>query len=123
MGNRDSAIEADYSWVHFSIATSAPLEEEIYIYGKFNNYNLGEENRMYYNPALEIYEGILLLKQGIYNYKYVTKTEEALYLNGVSGTHALTENSYLILVYYRNFGTRHDALIGIGNTSSFEIID
>ena len=123
LGNRDSAIEADYSWVHFSIATSAPLEEEIYIYGKFNNYNLGEENRMYYNPALEIYEGILLLKQGIYNYKYVTKTEEALYLNGVSGTHALTENSYLILVYYRNFGTRHDALIGIGNTSSFEIID
>jgi hypothetical protein len=41
----------------------------------------------------------------------------------VSGNHALTENSYLILVYYRNFGTRNDALIGIGNTSSFEIID
>ena len=78
---------------------------------------------MYYNPALEIYEGILLLKQGIYNYKYVTKTEENLNLNSVSGTHALTENSYLILVYYRNFGTRHDALIGVGNTSSFEIID
>ena len=123
LGNRDSAIEADYSWVHFSIATLVPLEEEIYIYGKFNNYNLGEENKMYYNPALEMYEGILLLKQGVYNYKYVTKMNKSLDLNVVSGTHALTENNYLILVYYRNFGIRHDALIGIGNTSSFEIID
>ena len=121
--NRDNATEADYSWVHFSIATSVPLKEDIYIYGKFNNYNFGEENKMYYNPALEIYEGILLLKQGIYNYKYVTKTEKSLNLNGISGTHALAENIYLILVYNRKFGAQHDTLIGIGNTSSFEIID
>jgi hypothetical protein len=29
----------------------------------------------------------------------------------------------LILVYYRFFGNQYDSLIGVGETSSFEIID
>ena len=78
---------------------------------------------MYYNPSLEIYEGVMLLKQGLYNYKYVAKTSDKLLINSLSDSHALTENRYLILVYYSEFGTRHDALIGFGETSSFEIID
>ena len=120
----DETIEADYSWVHFSL--SAPIllkDQEIYIYGKFNNYQLIEENKMFYNPSLEIYEGVMLLKQGVYNYKYVAKTHESIIYNAISGSHATTENRYLILVYYRYFGNLYDSLIGIGETSSFEIID
>lgn len=123
-GSENGDIEADYSWVHFSL--SAPIllkDQEIYIYGKFNNYQLNEENKMYYNPALEVYEGVMLLKQGIYNYKYIAKTLQSILPNAISGSHALTENHYLILVYYRFFGDQHDSLIGIGETSSFEIID
>ena len=78
---------------------------------------------MYYNPSLEIYEGVMLLKQANYNYKYVVKTPDKLLTNSLSDSHASTENRYLILVYYSEFGTRHDALIGFGETSSFEIID
>ena len=57
---------------------------------------------------------VMLLKQGIYNYKYVVKTPEKLLTSSTSDSHASTENRYLILVYYSNdeFGTRHDALIG-----------
>ena len=118
------SIEADYSWVHFSLYAPAILkDEEIYVYGKFNNYELTEENKMYYNPALEIFEGVILLKQGIYNYKFVTKNAESILLNTISGSHALTENRYLILVYYRFFGNQFDSLIGVGKTSSFEIFD
>lgn len=123
-GSENGYIEADYSWVHFSLSAPMLLEgQEIYIYGKFNNYQLNEENKMYYNPSLEIYEGVMLLKQGIYNYKYVAKTPGSNLYNAICGSHALTENRYLILVYYRFFGDQHDSLIGIGETSSFEVID
>lgn len=115
-------IEADYSFVHFSLAADFELNgEEIYIYGSFNNYHLSDANRMYYNPSLEIYEGVLLLKQGFYNYKYVIKQGNLLNKNALSGTHALTENDYLVLVYYRAIGAQYDALIGIGRTNSFEL--
>ena len=78
---------------------------------------------MIYNPSLEIYEGILLLKQGFYNYKFVEKDSEEFSINTISGNHALTENNYLILVYYKEFGNRYDSLIGYGKSSSFEIVD
>ena len=68
----DPHIESDYTEVYFSLAKQYELkEEEIFIYGKFNNYALTQENKMIYNPSLEVYEGILLLKQGFYNYKYL----------------------------------------------------
>ena len=123
-GTEDESIEADYSWVHFGLSAPKFLEgQDVYIFGKFNNYNLSNENKMYYNPSLEIYEGVMLLKQGLYNYKYVAKTPDKLLINTLSDSHASTENRYLILVYYSEFGTRHDALIGFGETSSFEILD
>jgi hypothetical protein len=123
-GIENGDIEADYSWVHFSL--SAPMllkDQEIFIYGKFNNYQLTEENKMYYNPALESYEGVILLKQGIYNYKYVARANDLELINAISGSHAQTENHYLILVYYREFGDRYDKLIGTSTLSSFEILN
>ena len=123
-GSENGDIEADYSWIHFSL--SAPMflkDQEIFVYGKFNNYELNKENKMYYNPSLEIYEGVILLKQGIYNYKFVAKTQESELYNAICGSHAQTENRYLILVYYRYFGNQYDSLIGIGQSTSFEIID
>ena len=123
-GSENGNIEADYSWVHFSLSAPVLLkDQEIYVYGKFNNYELNEANKMYYNPALEIYEGVILLKQGIYNYKFVAKTPQSELNNAICGSHALTENRYLIFVYYRYFGNLYDSLIAVGKTSSFEIID
>jgi hypothetical protein len=124
MGPGDPDTHADYNYVYFSLAANYQLsDEEIFIYGGFNNYQLADQNKMYYNPSLEIYEGILLLKQGFYNYKYVSKQDEILNKNGLSGSHALTENEYQVLVYYRNIGKQYDALIGVGNANSFELIN
>lgn len=122
MGPGDPDTHADYNYVYFSLAADYQLsDEEIFIYGGFNNYQLADQNKMYYNPSLEIYEGILLLKQGFYNYKYVSKKDEILNKNSLSGSHALTENEYQVLVYYRNIGKQYDALIGVGNANSFEL--
>jgi hypothetical protein len=118
----DPNTHADYSYVYFSLAADYSLNEnEIYIYGAFNNFEINDQNKMYYNPALELYEGVLLLKQGLYNYKYVIKKGNSLYKNALSGTHSLAENDYLVLVYYRSIGTQYDALIGIGKRNSFEL--
>ena len=118
----DPNTEADYSYVYFSLAADYELNDnEIYIYGSFNNYHLSNNNRMYYNPSLEIYEGVLLLKQGFYNYKYVVKKDNQLDKNFLSGSNALTENDYLILVYYRNIGSQYDALVAFGQVNSFQL--
>ncbi len=118
----DPDTEADYTEVYFSLAKQYALkEEEIYIYGKFNNYALTEENRMIYNPSLEIYEGILLLKQGFYNYKYVEVQDENLIKNSISDSHSQTENLYTVLVYHRGIGQMYDALIGVGQAQSFAL--
>ena len=119
----DSHTQADYSLVHFSLAYPYELnqDEAIYIYGAFNQFQLNELNQMVYNPSLEIYEGVLLLKQGFYNYKYVFKQGDRVDKNLLSGTHAQTENNYLILVYYRAIGALNDALVGVGKINSFEL--
>ena len=118
----DSDIEADYSLVYFSLASNFNLEnDQIYVYGGFNNYQLSEYNAMYFNPALGLYESVILLKQGFYNYKYVVKKEGGLYKNEICGSFALTENNYLVLVYYRAIGTQFDALVGVGVANSFEL--
>tara|TARA_B110000503_G_scaffold6076_2_gene8417 strand:+ start:13359 stop:14654 length:1296 start_codon:yes stop_codon:yes gene_type:complete len=124
MGPGDPETHADYSYVYFSLAADYQLnDEEIFIYGNFNNYQLNELNKMYYNPSLEIFEGILLLKQGFYNYKYIIKEEGVLNKNKLSGSHSLTENDYHVLVYYRILGEQYDALIGVGSANSFNLIN
>ena len=76
---------------------------------------------MVYNPNLELYEGILLLKQGFYNYNYVRKVDGELDKTSISDTHAQTENNYLVLVYHRSIGSLYDALIGVGEQQSFSL--
>jgi hypothetical protein len=115
-------IESDYTEVYFSLAKQYELnEEEIYIFGKFNNYELTQENKMIYNPSLEVFEGILLLKQGFYNYKYLEVIDGEPIKNSISGNHSQTENLYTVLIYHRGIGGLYDALIGMGQAQSFAL--
>ena len=118
----DHDIEADYTRVHFSLAKNKINQnEKIYIYGKFNNYSLSNENIMIFNPSLEIYEGNFLFKQGFYNYKYISTIEGKIHKNKISGSHFNTENSYQIFIYYKPIEEIHYALIGVDKISSFNI--
>lgn len=119
----NNSREAEYSNVHFAL----PYEEllgldEVYVYGKFNNYALADENRLTYNKENGLMEGTIKLKQGFYNYKYVIKREDGIIdLNRVCGNFHFTENNYLILVYYRNFGDLYDGIIAVGSANSQDI--
>ena len=124
MGNQNSEIEADYSWIHFTLAARIELPEtDIYVLGNFNNYEPSAENIMSYNKALEAYETKVLIKQGFYNYKYFANTNSGWQPNLISGNFSQTENSYKILVYYRAPGEIYDQLIGLGKTDSNTLLN
>ena len=76
---------------------------------------------MIYNPSLEVYEGILLLKQGFYNYKYLEVVDGKPIKNSISGSYSQTENLYTVLVYHRGIGALYDALIGVGQAQSYAL--
>jgi hypothetical protein len=119
----NNSREAEYTDVHFSLPYTAGLQtDDVYVFGKFNNYALEESNRMTYNEENGNMEAVIRLKQGFYNYKYVQLgSEGSPELNNVCGNFHFTENNYLILVYYRNFGDLYDSVIGIGTANSRNI--
>ncbi len=119
----DVSREAEYTDVHFSLPYTDMLGlDKVYVFGKFNNYALSEENRMTYNENSGNMETTLRIKQGFYNYKYVVEKEDGtIELNTVAGNFHFTENTYTLLVYYRNFGDLYDSIIGIGSANSRDI--
>ncbi|MBT2161907.1 type IX secretion system plug protein [Zobellia barbeyronii] len=119
----DNSREAEYTKVHFSLPYDERLAlDEVYVFGKHNNYALSEENKMIYNEDNGMMEATIKLKQGFYNYKFVIKREDGtLEINTVCGNFHFTENNYLILVYYRNFGDLYDSIIGVGSANSRNI--
>lgn len=120
MQGQDVSREAEYSNIHFSLPYTNEIGlDQVYVVGKFNNYELVEENRMTFNTESGKMELIMPMKQGFYNYKYVIEREDGVIdLNYVSGNFHFTENNYLILVYYRDFGDLYDSIIGIGSVNS-----
>ena len=118
----NASREAEYTYVNFSLPYNEYIAlDEVYIFGKFNNYALTDENRMTYNENNGMMEATMKMKQGFYNYKYVLRNENEIALNAVSGNSHFTENAYLILVYYRDFGDMYDSIIGIGTANSRNI--
>ncbi len=119
----NTAIEADYAWVHFSLkAEDHLINKNVYVYGNFNNYQLNASNKMEYDEANNVFRKAILLKQGFYNYKYVTLTNNGYLDEGaISGNFYQTENNYKALVYYRTLGGRYDKLVGFGEGTSINI--
>ncbi|WP_298506207.1 DUF5103 domain-containing protein [uncultured Maribacter sp.] len=120
---RNSSREAEYTKVHFSLPYTEELAlDDVYIYGKHNNYSINEDNIMTYNEKNGMMEGTLALKQGFYNYKYIIKRKDGtIDLNTICGNFHNTENNYTILVYYRVFGELYDSVIGVGSANSRSI--
>lgn len=125
--NRDNANplwQSDYAWVHFTFVPPGNRAFEgksVYIFGELTNYEQDSSSRMDFNETTGVYEKTLFLKQGYYNYSYVTLTDRqnipASYEH-TEGNYWGTENIYMILVYYRAFGARSDELIGFTRIGS-----
>lgn len=116
----DSATEADYMIVHFLFKSEYLYDTDIYINGEFTNNSFSDEFKMRYNKEYGIYEKNILLKQGMYNYMYLTKSpgQETISSTDTEGNFYETQNTYTIYVYHRPFGERYDRLIGLCRISS-----
>ena len=122
LDREDPRIEADYTYVHFSLLSEEIVNSSVYVFGGFNNFSVDKSNQMSYNFQKGIYEVSIMLKQGFYNYKYVVVDEKNDLQEGfISGNFDETENNYVVVVYYRDLGSRYDKLIGIGSANSVDM--
>lgn len=115
-------FEGDYATVNFSFYPSEGkeiLDKDIFLYGQMTNYQFTDSLRMKFNPDKNVYETHLLLKQGYYDYTYLTRTfGNPFVTSSMDGNSYEAENIYTILVYYRPFGARSDELIAVSMIDS-----
>lgn len=113
-GSHESDTEADYGVVHFSLERDYDPSEMIFIDGDFVQRRFDDNSRMQYNHSTGRYERAMLLKQGSYNYQYLTVPRGARrgYTAPVEGDKFQTINRYDVRVYHRRKGERYDRLIG-----------
>jgi hypothetical protein len=91
-----------------------PLDGQVFLAGALTNWQFDELSLMEYNAEEGAYLKSLLLKQGVYNYRYLflPAFTEQFVLDEIEGSHDETGNEYLILFYHRPPGTRYDRLVG-----------
>lgn len=108
----ESLLNADYANVRFSLK-SDKVNGDVYVWGRFNDWQLTDENRMHFTNenGINRYETSIPLKQGYYEYLYYVKSDELppFYFEG---SHFQAEDEYEILVYYRKPGNVNDELVG-----------
>jgi hypothetical protein len=115
----DYSTESDYLFFHFSLLRDEPLLEDVYILSEAFNNILDSRSKMEYNFERKAYEKTELLKQGVYNYLYVTKKNDNSPGNTslIEGNYFQTENEYTVYIYHRPLGGRYDRLIGVQSIS------
>lgn len=118
--------QCDYATVHFTYkpTNNVPFhDKDIFLFGQLTNYNLNDSAKMQYNANEGVYETTLFLKQGYYDYCYVTidklDKKRAASFDFTEGNYWESENEYMILVYYKALGGRVDELIGVSQVNSF----
>lgn len=117
--------EADYATVHFSFIPPGKMPytgKDVYLFGELTNYGDDPNAKMTFNETSGVYETNLFLKQGYYDYCYVTVDQNASGFKPsfelTEGNSDETENTYTVLVYYRALNDRADRLIGFTRVNS-----
>ena len=117
--------QTDYGTVHFSFVPYRRAEfpdKDVYLLGQLTDYALTDSIKMKFNADKGMYETAVLLKQGYYNYMYITvdkndSTHKPSF-EFTEGNAMETENDYTILVYYRPIGGRADQLVALARLNS-----
>lgn len=109
----DSDIGADYITVHFLLECPELPAYDIYLDGEFTHDRMDKENQLTYDHRVGGYVAEVPLKQGAYNYQYVTRSRQTgeISTSTIEGDKYETLNEYGITVYFRPPGARADRLI------------
>ncbi len=120
--------QSDYALVNFTFLPQDGYKEDMdyYLFGEFTGYQINDETRMKWNSEFNWLEAAMLLKNGFYNYAYVSvpKNDKSALPSFAftEGNRWETENNYRIMVYYRPFGARSDELIGVTEINSLNFL-
>ncbi|MDE6416308.1 MAG: DUF5103 domain-containing protein [Duncaniella sp.] len=116
----DSDVDADYVMTHFALEIPRMENADVFLDGDFVMRRFDPMSRMVWNNATGRYEASLLLKQGAYNYQYLTVPFGSMKGSAapVEGDYYETVNEYEIRVYHRPAGTRYDRLVGVTTATS-----
>lgn len=113
----DDDTEAEYMWVHWTLAVDKPwLDGSVYVGGELFGNELGLKNRMQYDAERKCYWLTALVKQGGYDFQYWFSgkgTQNKTTTQRTDGSYWQTENEYTIYVFWRPFGARYDRLVGV----------
>jgi hypothetical protein len=121
--------QSDYATVHFTFVppNNTPFaDKDIFLFGGLNDYDLRDQVKMTYNADKGVYETSLFLKQGYFDYMYVTidkrDPQRKANFDVTEGNLWETENEYSILVYYRELAGRADRLIAVSRVNSLSTV-
>lgn len=111
----ESDVEADYTVVHFSLDYPETPGMMIFVDGDLTDRRFDDSALMKYNRETGRYETAMLLKQGAYNYQYLTVPPGARrgYTSYIEGDNYQTVNRYTVKVYVRTPHARYDRLVGV----------
>jgi Domain of unknown function (DUF5103) len=119
----DYQFQSDFAVTHFTFipdGNQSIADKDVYLFGELTNYGMNDKAKMIFNANKGVYETDLLLKNGHYDYDYVTVDKQGgpASFDITEGNLWDTENSYTILVYYRGINGRVDELIGVAHVNS-----
>lgn len=114
-------LEADYIIAHFAVLYPQPFPgAEVYIYGKFVDWQLVPQLKMTYDYKNKAYVGEAVLKQGYYDYMYavVPKGTEKPDLVTLQNNFYQTLNEYNIRFYYYDYNLMCFKFVGYQNVKA-----
>ena len=112
---QNSDLEADYIVAHFAILYPEPIPgAEVYIYGKFADWQLLPELKMDYDAKNKAYVGQAELKQGYYDYMFavVPSKEKKPDLVTMQNNFYQTPDEYNIRFYMYDYNVMCFSLLG-----------
>lgn len=114
--NREVETTTEYIRVHFTLQIPRRMSD-IYIDGDWTHGQLSPQYLMGWNPETSRYEATVTLKQGYYNYQYLSRRADgsARPLD-TEGSYWQTDNAYTALVYHRAQGERTYRLVAAAET-------
>lgn len=103
---------SEYLFVHYTLISPIIENQDIFIGGRFTQYQCLPEYRMTYNNISRTYQATILQKQGYYNYCFhTTLPDNTITSLSSEGNYFQTQNVYDAFVYYRPLGARTDYLV------------
>jgi hypothetical protein len=114
----DADIRAEYVLTRFSYV---PPDErriggEVILTGSFNDWRYDPANQLTWVPEEGRYEVDVLIKQGQYEYRYLTRDRRTV--RSLRGNMPRSENQYAAMVYYDDVSLSTDRLIAVRQTLS-----